>query len=879
MRNSLSILLLFVVCAVIGGCTNDSLQTYDLRCENLENPLSIDADIPHLSWKLKTDKQGEKQTAFQLLVATDPSLLKPGKADLWDSGKKSSSESVMVKYGGGKLSSHPLVYWKVRVWDSSDKEGSWSKPAVFGMGLSSADIEAASYITLPDTTKASYPFIRKQFEYDGKSDNILLYINQLGYYDVFLNGKKIGEDVLAPAVSQLNKRAIYNTYDITRHLKKGKNDLVIRIGQGWYKPAYYGSYKLPLVKAWVKKNVDGNWSTWFVSDKSWKAAKSGYGNLEGRRQLWGGEVDASVTPEDMTVAGLDKLEWFAADEVNVGKLIISPQMVEGNRISGTIKAKGVKQLSDSVWLVDMGQALTGWAEVKFPPLTRGQKIQLTFADHINDRGDLPNQGQSIVYIASGKTGEVFSGKLHSYCFQYVKISNLETAPNPNDITASLIQTGFGKPSSFECSDQDMNAIHDMVQYTLQNLSLGGYLVDCQHIERLGYGGDGNASLVTAQTMFDLAPLYTNWMQAWEDVMREGGSLPHVAPNPHSAGGGPYWCGFVITAPWQTYVNYGDSRLIEKYYPIMQRWLEYVAEYSKTGLLEPWPSTYYRNWYLGDWATPIGIDQVNPASISVVNNCFISICYETMEKIAKVIGKYEDIKVYAEKRIALQKMINETLYSEETGIYGTGSQIDLVYPMLSGVTPKELTGKVTQNLFYETEHNRAGHLSTGLVGVPVITEWAVKNNQPDFIYSMLKKREYPGYLYMIDNGATATWEHWNGERSRLHNCYNGIGSWFYQAIGGILPDENEPGYRKIWISPQIPKGITWAKTSKETPFGPLSVNWNINDNAMNMDLEIPTGSTAYVVLPLSVSEYTLNGKVMARDGDNVILEGGKYTLKY
>ncbi|HJA89029.1 MAG TPA: alpha-rhamnosidase, partial [Candidatus Parabacteroides intestinavium] len=154
----------------------------------------------------------------------------------------------------------------------------------------------------------------------------------------------------------------------------------------------------------------------------------------------------------------------------------------------------------------------------------------------------------------------------------------------------------------------------MIHHTLECLMIGGDMVDCPHVERLGYGGDGNASTLTGQTLFNLAPTYMNWMQAWSDCMREDGDLPHTAPNPFSAGGGPYWCGFIITASWQTYVNYGDSRLLERYYPYMKRWLEYVERHSPNGLLKKWPEQTYRNWYLGDWATPTGIDQTDPSSI-------------------------------------------------------------------------------------------------------------------------------------------------------------------------------------------------------------------------------------------------------------------------
>jgi len=462
----------------------------------------------------------------------------------------------------------------------------------------------------------------------------------------------------------------------------------------------------------------------------------------------------------------------------------------------------------------------------------------------------------------------------------MKISNLPVQPSLDDIRAYLIHTDFREASSFQCSDPEMNAIHDMIQYTLRCLSLGGYIVDCPQIERLGYGGDGNATTKTAQTMFDLSPLYANWMQAWADCVREDGGMPHTAPNPYRAGGGPFWCGFIITASWETYINYGDSRLIEKYYPVMQHWLEYVKKYTVDGLLERWPDTDYRNWYLGDWATPRGVDQTAKPSVDLVNNCFITVCYSTMEKIASFLGKKNDATVYAEKKRQLKKLIHERFFDSATNSYATGSQIDLIYPMLAEITPESLIPKVIQSLYTETEQNKGGHLATGLVGITVLTDWAILNRSVDWVYSMLKKKDYPGYLYMIENGATTTWEHWNGERSWIHNCYNGIGAWFYQALGGIRPDEKYPGYRRVIIAPQVPAGINWAKVSKETPYGTLAIDWELREGMLHINLTIPPGCTALLELPENVRDYTMNGK-QRRNRQTALnkLSGGKHRIAY
>ncbi len=419
----------------------------------------------------------------------------------------------------------------------------------------------------------------------------------------------------------------------------------------------------------------------------------------------------------------------------------------------------------------------------------------------------------------------------------------------------------------------------MINYTLRCLSLGGYIVDCPQIERLGYGGDGNASTETAQIMFDLAPLYSNWLQAWADCIREDGGMPHTAPNPYKAGGGPYWCGFIITASWRTYLNYGDARILEKFYPLMQKWLGYVEKYSPEGLLERWPDTDYRNWYLGDWAVPEGIDQTDIRSVDLVNNCFITVCYETMEKIAGVLGKKSDGDKYEMKKVALRKLVHDKYFIPEETSYGSGSQIDLTYPLLAGIVPENLSEPVKTNLRNLITEKYKGHFACGLVGIPVFTEWAVNNREADLFCSMLKKKEYPGYLHMIENGATTTWEHWNGNRSRIHNCYNGIGSWFYEALGGIRKDYETPAYRSLIIDPQIPKGIKWTKTTKETPYGTIKVYWELQNTEFLMEVSIPFGCNSTVIIPDNIKSYKINGKRYPNKNNKKEIAGGNYIFAW
>ena len=873
MKHLYRILTCFVIAVSVWmtACSPNSSQPItQLRCEGLNNPLGIDNTFPHFSWLLNSV---DKQIAFQILVASDKTLLAEGKADLWDSGKTESSESTWITYNGKPLQSKNVAYWKVRIWDSEGQVSDWSETASFGIGLLTPSDWQAAYIGLQShDTKIHSPLLWKSFTWNGKGEKALLHINSLGYHEAYINGKPASDAILSPAVSQFEKRSLICTYDITPLLKKGENDIVLWLGKGWYQDGLAGVITGgPYVKAQVEQLYKGDSTPILVTDASWQGRESGYASTgTWQWSRFGGErVDANQLLPDLTSASLKAADWSPVRIATIPEHQVSPQMVEFNKIQQELHPIACHAEGDTAWIFDMGTNLAGWTKIKFPPLKQGQQVRISYCDFLDKDGKFREiQFQKIYhddyYIANGKGNETFMNKFNYQAYRYLRIVNVEKAPELSDITAYLIHTDYDGASTFACSDNDLNAIHDMVQYTLRCLTLGGYMVDCPHLERLGYGGDGNASTLTAQTMFSLSPLYLNWMQAWADCMREGGSMPHTAPNPYKAGGGPYWCGFIISASWHTYVNYGDRRLLERYYPYMQQWLGYAEANSEKGLLKTWPNTEYRNWFLGDWATPEGIIQTDPASIDVVNNSYLVICYETISKIAKVLGKETDIPAYQAKAKALKQAIHTNYFHPEKKNYSTGTQIDHIIPMLAGVTPEEELPEVENSLYQVTADRFKGHLSTGLVGVPIITEWAIKNKKADFMYNMLKKRDYPSYLYMLDNGATTMWEHWNGERSHIHNCYNGIGSWFYQALAGIRPDEQVPGYKHFFIEPQIIEPLTWVEASQNTPFGPVKVRWEKKENTLDFNITVPNGSTATLVLPNETLEIEAGTHLITRN---------------
>jgi alpha-L-rhamnosidase len=780
--SGLLVSLLLVAC-------QPSVQVYDLRCEGLVEPLGIDNTQPHFSWKIRSSGPMQ-QAAYELEVGS------------WQSGRVESSDQVMVPYGGEPLAQRQQTRWRVRIWTAEGEASAWSPWQSLGVGALNG-LQGEFIGTAPGEGREV--LLRKVFEVE-KAGKALLYVCSLGYHEVFVNGSKVSDAVLQPAVSQLDRRAQIVTYEVS--LKKGTNELLIAAGSGWYKATTFGTvYDGPLVKAQL--DLDGEPALW--TDASWEGAWSGRRDLGTwtPHRFGGEEIRADYEPQ-----------WSPVDVVKVDGVVESQQMCEPVRVLETLLPATVEDWGEGRYLVDYGRIVNAMMDVTLPALPAGTQVVATFSDFRHPDGHLEDAtlGRD-VYITSGKADR-FQNQFNHHLMRYMLLEGLSEAPRAVNLKALRIGDDLPWEGSFESSDPELNAIYKLVEASMRNLTFGGYMVDCASIERLGYGGDGNASAQSLQSVAYAAPLYLNWLQAWADAQRPDGGLPHTAPNPYTAGGGPYWCSFLVQAAWRTYMNYGDLRPIQRFYPAMVHWLDYVDAYTVDGLLKAWPNEKYRGWYLGDWAAPKGVDVNDPASVDLVNNCALLQVYACLEQMAPLLG--QDPAPFRARWDALARRIQEVFYHD--GVYASGSQIDRVFPLLTGVAQDQ------------DPVLSASHLATGLVGIPVITEWATQAGKVDWLYGLLKQKDYPGYLYMIENGATGVWEEWDGGRSHLHNCYNGIGSWFYQALGGIVA--LEPGYRRVRIAPQIPVGLDWVKVTQPTPYGPITVERRGTD----VHYSVPPGVT-------------------------------------
>jgi alpha-L-rhamnosidase len=401
---------------------------------------------------------------------------------------------------------------------------------------------------------------------------------------------------------------------------------------------------------------------------------------------------------------------------------------------------------------------------------------------------------------------------------------------------------------FRCSNERLNRIHAMVTHTLRCVTLGGIQVDCPHRERLGYGGDGAASLLSMLTHFDCRRFYPHWLRHWRDEQRPDGGLPHTAPAPYRAGGGPVWCGFPLTAAWFHYLYYGDPAILREQYPSVRLWFDYVEAHTRDGLLRRWPDTAYRNWYLGDWLPPAPVDASDPESIDLVNNCFLAECFARAAAMAEVLERPAEAEAHRARSVALRRRIHEAFFHD--GVYADGDQIDLAYPLLVGAVPAAHHAEVFRNLVCALGRSGAPRLGTGLVGTGVLFELLTAEGRSDLVAAMVDTDACPGWGHMLREGETTTREDWHwpaGLHSHIHNTFNQVLAWFVRGLVGLRPLATAPGFRRFLVRPQPAAGIDWAEAECRTPAGTIAVRWN-NGGTFRLRLTVPEGAEAEVLLP-------------------------------
>lgn len=839
----------------------------ELRCEYLKDPLGIDTARPRLSWIIASDHRGQRQTAYQVLVASSPELLAKDQGDLWDSGKATSDQNVLVEYAGAPLASGADCYWKVRAWDAADGVTDWSNPARFTVGLLANTDWTGRWIGMASADDHDEPWFRKTFTLAQNPSEALAYIASIGYHELYVNGRRVGDRVLNPSVSYLAKRALYVTYDIKDYLQPGNNVVAVWLAPGWslFKGVNakvdFQLTKKPLLLAQLDIRANGKDSLVVSSDDTWKCRLSPEKHLgEWTYTNFGGDrIDATKDLPGWNDVKLDDSSWERATVCDFHR-ILSPDLVEPNRKCETIRPVSVTQKGPQKYLIDMGRFYTGWIEAKLKGKP-GSTVVIS-ASYLSDLECQYNQRNEYVI---GVVGEgTFCNHFSYHGCRYITIEGIDASPALTDIVGHRIGNDLRPAGSFDCSNRLLKKIYDADLNNCLNLVTGGMPADCPHRERLGYGDSSLGTLDTMLFSVESGALTKKWAQDWCDIQENDGYVAHTAPT-MDGGGAPWLSGSIMLVPWSVFQSYGDRQLLETSYPDIKRWLAFLqSQCDAEGLLTSFmrPGTAFPQWcFIGDWVTPHGSELSDSPEALLFNNCYYLVVTRTASHIARALGKNDDAKIYEASADRITNALNKRFFNAANNTYIDTRQTHCVMPLVANAVPDDRVAAVMANLRNEILVTHKGHIDVGDPGIYYMTQYLTDNNANDLVFSYINQTTYPGYGFFIEQGLDTWPETWDAkEPSIIHGCFTGIGTWLVRGIAGIRPDPTSPGFKHFFVKPAIVGDVTWASGVYDSVYGRIACKWAVESGRLTLKVTVPVNTTATVYVPTQdVATVTESGK--------------------
>ncbi len=945
MRIIQHILLVFSAIVLLSACSGVSISPVDLKCEYMENPRVVEAARPSLSWVNNPGKgtKGAAQTAYMIQVSSSKDALLSGDADLWDSGKVSSSESVRVQYAGSALASGQDCWWRVKVWDENGEESKWSTPAYWGMGLfsesdwkaewigapwqgeetykkveperpltppagmsmeqflkivqmymdhpsSRAGIQSmaapggqggqrparqagetpsqgdaawdAAAVRVPKIQQTPAPFLRKSFDVRGEITSAKAYVVGLGYFEFYVNGNKLGDEVLMPnqtnysvrpIVGQYGEttdyifrdyRVLYTAYDITGLLSMGTNVVGTIIGEGFYNAT--GTYQIPFGSSRFLcqieiKYKDGS-SQLVCSDASWKAKESPI--LE--NGVFEGELyDSNREIPDWSMASCDDSSWrnAALREAPTGKL--TAHTSPGDVVYQTISPVSVEKLEDGSFDVDFGVEITGWVRFKG---VNGVKDSTMTVTYTNDQLTSYN-----CYVFNGETVQDYAPRFTWFTFSKVNVKGVDKLL-PSMMQAEWVCTNLPTVAEFNSSEPLLGQINTIWKRSQLDNTHGGVPSDCPHRERSGYTGDGLLSASAVMENFDAAAFYRKWVRDINDCQNtKTGHVPNVAPTNNGAGG-IGWGAAICVVPWEYYLHYGDVEILKDNYFAMTEYVRFMTSLlGEDGVIDSTKdpdaaANVGIMGSLGDWCPPYE----NPDRVAVHQFYFWK-CADICSKVAELMGNAADAEKYAVMRDALYDAFQNRFYDAGASSYGPyGAN---VFALEMGVPADKVAG-VVETLRKEIVDEHEGHIITGIFGTRYLFSVLAKYGLNEVAFDALMKKDFPSFGYWIEQGATTTWENWNGSGSHNHPMFGGGLIWLYNVLAGVNFDESDPGYRHIVFEP-IPLNSDYSASYKlNSLYGEISSSVSQKGDVFTLEVKVPVGSTATLRMPYSGDEYNL-----------------------
>ena len=871
----------------------------DLTCEYMKSPAAIDMKNPRFSWTIQARRREIMQSHYRVIVCSsrEQALLCDG--DLWDTKWVPSSESANILYRGRALSSNSAYWWSVAIRDTRGEESEFAEPTCFETALLHQSDWKAAWIgpLSPRTSITGYqysekrsPFFRKEVVLPQKIKRARAFFCGLGWGELYINGKKVGNNVLDPAPTDYDKTILYSTYDVTHCFHEGANAIGMIVGNGWFSEYMwkeaYGACAKAMLQIHLQYADDS--TALIVTDKSFKTA---FGPILETR-LWGGEIyDARLECSGWNCVGYDDTAWLPVKIKDRSRGVMKSQLMSPIRVKEQIPATLLPGSNKNILLFDMNQFFGGWSRIKFKGKS-GTKVTIRYSDRKTPQGEIdqhlqvavPNVADKVdmwmpstdIYILKGcPDGEIYEPRFTYHPVHYNQIEMPAEDVCILEIVGQKVYSDIELTGIFKCDNELINSIHKAVIQTLTN-QMFGIPLDCLYREHWGWIDPGSiaGTLYTRQYM----PVY--WRKWADDIYQAqfaNGAIPDIAPNYIQWNNvDPIWGGSYPRLIWFLYLYYNDEQLLSDHYESMKKSYEYHNLHAIDGILTE--GSY------GDHMLP-GFKAGSEQFISDETSpefLWTGCHYETaliLSRSAKILGNTVDHEMYAKRAEQTKNTINAKWFDDENVCYDRGSQTSLFYALAAGLVPDGYEKKVLARAINDLEHKYHGNHHTGNTGTTAMIDVLCDMGRQDIMYGIANKTTYPGWGFMIASGSTTIWESWSKESnsgcSELSmTLWTTIDEFFYNDILGIKgPDffkqENfvTPGFKDIVIAPYLPHDMNKAEGSFQTVYGNISSAWEKQKDGTFFKISIPANTQATIKLPANLDSTV-------KEDDTVIWSKGK-----
>jgi alpha-L-rhamnosidase len=896
--------IVFLLCLLAAISSNGQISAEHLRCEMAENPLAVSQNQPRLSWQLVSAASNVTQTAYQILVASSEKKLQGNEADVWDSGKVVSNKNLQITYNGKPLKSETKYFWKVKIWNHNGKYSNWSKPSFFRIAPSETDLnpmwigaitkanshlpegrnyhtatfnkeKKASLINASDSLARRSIMLRKPFSINKEIKEAVVYISGLGHYELTINGKKIGNSEFAPLWTDYDKTVNFNTYELSAdQLKNGENVIGVLLGNGMYNTLaeryskFYVSFGPPTLFFKMKVVYKDGSEDIIKSDENWKYSKSPitYNSIFG-----GEDYNANLEQNGWDSKGFNDANWKKVVVQEAPKGILRAQTTTPITVQKQYAIKEVQEIKPNFYVFNMGQNLSGFTTIKVKG-KKGQAIRVWVGESLNEDGTV-GQGKTgkpyyYDYRLKGEGIEDWQPKFSYYGFQYVQIENInyknaknENLPTLLDLKSNFIYNSAGEAGTFECSNDIFNKTHVLINNAIKS-NFQSVFTDCPQREKLGWIEEIHLNGPGLMFNYNLESYIPATMQNISDSQRDNGLIPTIVPEYVVFGGdftdSPEWGVTGVILPWMYYEQYGDASLIEKYYPVMKRYVDYLGTKATNHIV----SHGLGDWY--DYGThAAGYSKNSPIALSATSHYFYGA--SLVAKAAKLLNKTEDIAKYETLTSDIKNAFNATFFNKETKQYGTSSQFSNAVPVFMDIVEPQYKQAVMQNLLNDIKA-KGDRLTTGDVGNRYLFQALARNGENETMYKMNNHYDAPGYGFQIKFGLTTLTEQWDPRKGNSWNHFmmGQIEEWFYQSLAGIVSDDENPGFKHFFIQPEMVGDMTFVKATYKSIYGTIASAWEKKDGKLILKIEIPANTSATIKLSVAKNtEVKVNGKLVEK----------------